>query len=317
MTENIKIMAVVPGQKIGRWTVMNDYIKTAKGEKKWMCRCECGTQRYVLERSLKHGGSLSCGCLRKEAAQEAVSHDLQGLNFGELTVLSRSTGFHKNGGVWWLCRCNCGNTVELPGTLLATGRRTSCGCNAVKHYHSSDITGKVFGRLTALFPTKERDTKGSVMWHCKCDCGNALDIAYNSLMYANQQSCGCMKLEHDKKLGSYLVHIDGTSIDAISSKKIPSDNTTGYKGVYLIRGKYVAKIVFKKKAYYLGSYEKIEDAAEARKKAEDELFHSTIEFHAEWQKKADNDPEWAKNNPIQISVETVEHSLRVHFLPKL
>ena len=50
-------------------------------------------------------------------------------------------------------------------------------------------------------------------------------------------------------------------MDALKSKKVPTDNTTGYKGVYLIRGKYVAKIVFQKKQYFLGTYENIEDCS--------------------------------------------------------
>ena len=61
-------------------------------------------------------------------------------------------------------------------------------------------------------------------------------------------------------------------MDALKSRKVPTDNTTGYKGVYLIRGKYVAKIVFQKKQYFLGTYENIEDAAEARREAEVVLF---------------------------------------------
>ena len=40
---------------------------------------------------------------------------------------------------------------------------------------------------------------------------------------------------------------------------MPADNTTGYKGVYFVRGKYVAKIVFQKKAYYLGNFDDIEE----------------------------------------------------------
>lgn len=64
----------------------------------------------------------------------------------------------------------------------------------------------------------------------------------------------------------------GTSLDIIQSQKLPRDNTTGYKGVYLVRGKYLAKIVFQKKQYFLGTYDNIEDAASARKEAEDLLF---------------------------------------------
>lgn len=33
-----------------------------------------------------------------------------------------------------------------------------------------DLTGQKFFRLTALYPTEER-RNGSIVWHCKCECG--------------------------------------------------------------------------------------------------------------------------------------------------
>lgn len=36
------------GQVFGRWTVLKDYILTPRGERKWACRCVCGTERYAL-----------------------------------------------------------------------------------------------------------------------------------------------------------------------------------------------------------------------------------------------------------------------------
>lgn len=67
------------GQRFGRWTLLDKVVTTAQGEKKHLCRCDCGTERYVLERSLKSGGSLSCGCLRRERAQQATAYDLLGI----------------------------------------------------------------------------------------------------------------------------------------------------------------------------------------------------------------------------------------------
>ena len=113
--------------------------------------------------------------------------------------------------------------------------------------------GQRFGRLTAMYPTKKRDAKGFVIWHCRCDCGNEPDVSYNNLMYCGQQSCGCRKKEHDQELGTLLTHVGGTSLEMIQSQKLPRDNTTGYKGVYLVRGKYMAKIVFQKYLYRAGT----------------------------------------------------------------
>lgn len=116
---------------------------------------------------------------------------------------------------------------------------------------------------------------------------------------------------------TFLTHVAGTSVDMLKSKKLPSDNTTGYKGVYRIRGKYVAKIVFQKKQYLLGSYENIEDAAEARKEAEEVLFDGVAEHYEKWKEYAQADPDWAARNPIQVIVDQSEQKLRVTMLPDL
>lgn len=296
--------AIQPGQRVGRWTVLAEQTVTARGERKWLCRCDCGTERYVLERSLVYGGTESCGCLRKERVAQAISPDLTGKQFGELTVIRKiDDGRGKNGAVKWLCKCSCGAEYEVLGTLLVTGRRTRCSSNVhEKKYAYADITGRKFGRLTALYPAKRYDKGGSVIWMCRCDCGNEVEVSYNSLMYTNLKSCGCQKKEHDQKLQTFLTHVAGTSIDLLKSKKVPTDNTTGYKGVYLIRGKYVAKIVFQKKAYYLGVFDRIEDAAEARKEAEAVLFDGVAEHYKMWKERADMDPEWAEKNPVQVIV---------------
>ena len=309
-TKNIVIEC---GTKIGRWTVQDSFIKTTKGEKKWLCRCECGTERYVLERSLRHNGSLSCGCLRKEESVKAVSYDLTGKKYGELTVLHKAENQRKNGGVWWSCLCSCGNHYDVPATLLTTGKRTNCGGKIhPKNYSNTDITNRRYHSLVAQYPLNERNNKGAVMWHCICDCGNEIDVTYNNLLYGNMKSCGCQKKENDKKLQSTLTHLAGTSIDMLRSKKIPSDNTTGYKGVYIIRGKYVAKIVFRGKAYYLGAFDNINDAAEARKEAEKILFDNVAEHYAMWEEKAKGYPKWGKENPIQIFVHQDETTKRIN-----
>ena len=308
---------IVPGQKIGRWTVLDNWEMTGRNERKWLCRCECGTERYVLERSLQYGGSVSCGCLRKERAEQVNSPDLTGKQFGELTVI-RKVENTKHGSSQWLCKCSCGADYVVQGSLLVTGRRTRCSSNAhVKNYAYSDITGQRYGRLVALYPSKRYDKSGSVVWRCRCDCGNEVDVPYNNLVYCNQKSCGCQKKEHDQKLQTLLTHVAGTSIDILKSKKIPTDNSTGYKGVYLVRGKYMAKIVFQRKQYFLGTYDNILDAAEARKEAEEILFDGVAEHYRKWKEIADNDPEWAAANPIQIHVRNANQKLSVTLLPNL
>lgn len=307
---------IQPGMQFERWTVL----ESAPGEdKKWLCRCQCGTERVVSERGLLYGESKSCGCLRRDKSREASSHDLIGKVFGDLTVTGKAEYQRKNGGIWWRCSCACGEEYEVPGTLLVTGKRTNCGGSAhERQYARADITNQRFHDLVALYPTSKRDGKGFVIWHCRCDCGNEIDISYNALVYSTVKSCGCRKKEHEQKLHSFLTHIDGTSIDAIRSKKVPADNTTGYKGVYFIRGKYVAKIVFQKKQYFLGTYDNIEDAAAARAEAEETLFGGMETFYMLWEKRAAADPVWAAENPVKVEVvRNRDHQLCLQFSPEI
>ena len=40
----------------------------------------------------------------------------------------------------------------------------------------TNLTDQRFGRLVAEYPTKRRDHKGSVYWHCHCDCGQNTEL---------------------------------------------------------------------------------------------------------------------------------------------
>lgn len=166
-----------------------------------------------------------------------------------------------------------------------------------------DLTGQRFGKLVVLEATSARDKKGYVMWHCRCDCGNELAVSGNCLCYTPMKSCGCQKKEHSQQLGSYLQHVDGTSLDMLKSRKVPSNNTTGVKGVYFIRGKYVAKIVFQKKQYILGRFDTLEEAAAVRRETEVQLNDRVVAHYERWNARAAIDPQWAEENPVHVRVE--------------
>ena len=54
-----------------------------------------------------------------------------------------------------------------------------------------DLTGRRFGRLTAVKPTDKR-VQRRVVWLCKCDCGNEVEVLSHSLKSGNTKSCGCL-----------------------------------------------------------------------------------------------------------------------------
>lgn len=55
-----------------------------------------------------------------------------------------------------------------------------------------DLSGRVFGRLTAVQPTARRSSDGSIMWSCKCECGKIVERAANRLTSQGVGSCGCL-----------------------------------------------------------------------------------------------------------------------------
>lgn len=59
------------GERIGRWTVVR--FDRMHGEmSRWICRCDCGTERSVLQGSLVMGTTGSCGCLKSENVSAAT-----------------------------------------------------------------------------------------------------------------------------------------------------------------------------------------------------------------------------------------------------
>lgn len=63
------------GEQFGRWTVVS-FAGGKRYEIAWHCRCECGTERKVLVRSLKNGVSRSCGCLHDDYAASLRTHGM-------------------------------------------------------------------------------------------------------------------------------------------------------------------------------------------------------------------------------------------------
>ena len=58
-----------------------------------------------------------------------------------------------------------------------------------------DITGKVFGNLTAIKRTENRSGKNSqyLLWECKCKCGNSILTEAYKLKRGRKRSCGCLE----------------------------------------------------------------------------------------------------------------------------
>ena len=193
------------GQRFGRLTVIEqdfEYQKNRNLKTKqnyWKCKCDCGEEKTIVQASLTGGKTKSCGCLNQEKRLRQ-KENLMGQTFGYLTVISPAENVGNRTA--WLCQCKCGRQIVVRATHLKSGNTKSCGCRHNYNYSynrnhelcvniKKDLTGKIFGKLTVLYPTEKRNN-GFVVWMCKCECGNMKEATSTHLIRGYTSSCGCI-----------------------------------------------------------------------------------------------------------------------------
>lgn len=221
------------GRQFGRWTVLKRAENRIKNNSQhiryWLCRCQCGTEREVCEKNLISGISKSCGCARKEKQKMIYPvENLVGKTFGYLTVLCRGKDKLKKDGSherYWTCKCECGQIKDVREYLLKNGFTKSCGCHrgdGAKRVKTKDLTGQVFGRLTVLYQAPCRKTSGGsskVVWHCRCSCGNEVNVDARQLLSGDTKSCGCYNRDVARERMKNMDHYWNAQRNKIYSKK--------------------------------------------------------------------------------------------------
>ncbi len=59
-----------PNQKKGRLTLLEQVVDGKN--KKWKCRCDCGTVKTILDTSIRYGRTTSCGCRSREVKEKSL-----------------------------------------------------------------------------------------------------------------------------------------------------------------------------------------------------------------------------------------------------
>lgn len=207
-----------------------------------------------------------------------------GNKYGMLEVIDQK---RENGRTLLLCKCNCGNVKWMRKDYVNNAK--SCGCLAKStEFKQLDLTGKTYGYLTAIKATDKKASNGSIIWECKCKCGNITHVTAGQLTQGRIKSCGCLRKPHETEQGKALGKatkeqcVENTNLRNLTAKK-PRNNTSGYKGVTWdnSRKKWVAQLVFKGYRYYLGRFDNIEEAVKARKDAEQKYFEPILEKYKE------------------------------------
>jgi hypothetical protein len=131
----------------------------------------------------------------------AFKNDILGNMFGRLTAIERRDS--KRGYANYLCRCSCGQSVEVNSHDLRSGNTQSCGCFKRDRLSSRlhDVIGVTFGKLTVLARVSSVG-EPAVKYLCECVCGNRTEVFRGNLGgtgVQNTESCGCLHRERTAK----------------------------------------------------------------------------------------------------------------------
>jgi hypothetical protein len=114
--------------------------------------------------------------------------DITGLRSGKLVALE-PTKEKSNWGIFWKCRCDCGNLVKIVASDIKTKSRKSCGNCFIR---AKDLKDMKFGRLTAIKVVGTFYCGDRAAWLCICDCGNQTIVPSGNLISNKTKSCGCL-----------------------------------------------------------------------------------------------------------------------------
>lgn len=116
-----------------------------------------------------------------------------GSKFGMLTLVKEASRDPGTGKRQAECRCDCGKTTIAKLAHIRSGNTQSCGCRKASNgsRRATDLTGRRFGRWTALAVDPDSIGTGVRRFLARCDCGTERTLASSSLTSGHTLSCGC------------------------------------------------------------------------------------------------------------------------------
>lgn len=163
---------------------------------RWRCQCNC-EQKTIIDvytSNLTRGHTTSCGCQQKKRVSQTRTINEIGNRYGKLVVIKEGKGYTSPSGgkhKTWLCKCDCGNLVDVVGTSLRKGLTKSCGClhkELISQHWEDKILNRDYPNLKVL---KRIDSTNEMSnWLCQCKfCNNTFILPTSRLQ--TSQGCGC------------------------------------------------------------------------------------------------------------------------------
>lgn len=227
------------------------------------------------------------------------------MRFGRLVVISQNENDHifpsGRRAATWNCQCDCGNICVVLGWDLTSGDTKSCGCmqkeivadrgsKMWKKYNTYDLSGEYGVGYTEdgdefWFDKEDFELIKSYYWYYDTNGyittrpTNSSEIKLHRLVMDAKNGIVIDHKDHpygsDKKIDNRKCNLRyATDSQNAMNRHMHSNNTSGVKGVGWNKSsqKWAAYICKNYKQIHLGYYDDFEDAVNARKKAERELF---------------------------------------------
>ena len=125
------------GDTIGKLTIV-DYMGICRKDrvKVYLCRCECGETREVIEKDLLSRKIVACcKCSRRERTSPLIK-DLTGQIIGPYKVIRKDTQRDHARHVLWVCECTmCHRQRLIRSDLLLNNKPSKCIC----HWRNYDV----------------------------------------------------------------------------------------------------------------------------------------------------------------------------------
>lgn len=247
------------GKRFGKLTVTSQFRTTTSG-RQWLCKCDCGGEKWARGADLTRQRHTNCGCRIYEPEIGQV--------FGSWTVIESVPGFRKT---TVKVRCICQNTSNVPVSDLRHGKSTQCKDCASKSNRKGDgesarnrtIRGYINGAKKRKIPFELSVEDMLTIFSLNCYyCGkepctvtrensgdfvyNGIDRVDNSIGYiANNcvPCCAiCNRMKRDLTVDEFIAHVQRISQmnyertgQRVEFAGLPSIKITGVPG--LTRGK--------------------------------------------------------------------------------
>jgi len=131
-----KAQAIEINSKIGRWFIIKQVESIRYGHStatRYLCKCECGTEKIVRATTLRSGRSSQCrNCRDKERYIDIDS--MTGTKIGKWLILRGIKNEKRPLQRSLLCKCECGKELIIEATRLKNKKTMSCRiCSVLKH----------------------------------------------------------------------------------------------------------------------------------------------------------------------------------------